>query len=629
MKKTFLLSVALAATCSAFAASPAYVKADKQIFSIGPKAPAPVSIMPTRGDKYIDFTYADEIYGQLSLNGTTPGQTRVYMGFEMTAEDIKNYAGNSVTGFSVYSPTNQDITSNTITEGRFFISSDLTKEDLSQDFSMSKVPYTLNYVDLDSPYTITGEEETLFFGYSIIVKSNINYIPIDYVAAPEYAGIFSTVEDDSFPARDSWMTFAPQYGALCMSIRLEGDNLPENLASIPVVDTLPYLPLSGEGSSLAFMLQNNGANAVSSVEVTASVTGMPDVVQNFDFEPLAYGETTVLALTGLKANTAAFVDFSMKLTKVNGVECEGSEYKATVPAYENGFLKKIVAEDATGTWCGWCPGGIEALEYLKTNYPDRAIAIGVHASQSASYRDPMEISEYLKFVNAFVGGFPNVWYNRTINQTPTQTYDKVCQFVDQVAAFFDFPSYAEVTLEGKSDENGTASVTASAEFSIATTVPHYLSFVVVEDSVGPYMQTNYFPRYKIAMNGWDKKSAKVSTLYNDVARYYDSYPGIKGSLPSSIEANVVNQYSVDLPLSNVKGNKFRVIALITNGKTREIINATQYEMAKDNFSGVEGISIDANSPVEYYNLNGQKISDPSNGIFIRRQGSATTKVVIR
>ncbi len=171
-------------------------------------------------------------------------------------------------------------------------------------------------------------------------------------------------------------------------------------------------------------------------------------------------------------------------------------------------------------------------------------------------------------------------------------------------------------------------MTASTEFSISTTVTHYLSFVIVEDGVGPYYQTNYFPQQKIAMNGWEKQSGKVSMLYDDVARYYDSYPGIKGSVPSSIEANVVNQYSVELPLTRVKGDKFRVIALLTNAKTGEIVNATEYEMEKAGSTAVEGISADDNAPVEYYNLNGQKVSDPSNGIFIRRQGTTTTKVAI-
>ena len=36
-----------------------------------------------------------------------------------------------------------------------------------------------------------------------------------------------------------------------------------------------------------------------------------------------------------------------------------------------------------------------------------------------------------------------------------------------------------------------------------------------------------------------------------------------------------------------------------------------------------------NAPVEYYNLNGQRVSNPANGIFVRKQGSKVEKIVIR
>lgn len=43
-------------------------------------------------------------------------------------------------------------------------------------------------------------------------------------------------------------------------------------------------------------------------------------------------------------------------------------------------------------------------------------------------------------------------------------------------------------------------------------------------------------------------------------------------------------------------------------------------------TGIDGIVADENAPVEYYNLQGIRVENPENGIFIRRQGSNTTKV---
>ena len=40
--------------------------------------------------------------------------------------------------------------------------------------------------------------------------------------------------------------------------------------------------------------------------------------------------------------------------------------------------KRVVFEEAGGTWCPWCPQGIVAMETLEQNYPLTAIPIAVH-----------------------------------------------------------------------------------------------------------------------------------------------------------------------------------------------------------------------------------------------------------
>lgn len=49
----------------------------------------------------------------------------------------------------------------------------------------------------------------------------------------------------------------------------------------------------------------------------------------------------------------------------------------------------------------------------------------------------------------------------------------------------------------------------------------------------------------------------------------------------------------------------------------------------DYVSGVENVTIDSSdAPVEYYNLQGMRVSNPGNGIYIRRQGDNAVKVVL-
>lgn len=45
-------------------------------------------------------------------------------------------------------------------------------------------------------------------------------------------------------------------------------------------------------------------------------------------------------------------------------------------------------------------------------------------------------------------------------------------------------------------------------------------------------------------------------------------------------------------------------------------------------SGIDDIAIDENAPVEYYNLQGVKVENPEHGIFIKRQGAKSVKIVL-
>lgn len=45
------------------------------------------------------------------------------------------------------------------------------------------------------------------------------------------------------------------------------------------------------------------------------------------------------------------------------------------------------------------------------------------------------------------------------------------------------------------------------------------------------------------------------------------------------------------------------------------------------WSGIEGVEIDENAPVEYFNLQGVRVNNPENGLFIMRQGNKVTKVI--
>ena len=57
---------------------------------------------------------------------------------------------------------------------------------------------------------------------------------------------------------------------------------------------------------------------------------------------------------------------------------------------------------------------------------------------------------------------------------------------------------------------------------------------------------------------------------------------------------------------------------------------TKFSLFNTSDSAVDEIlSDDANAPVEYFNLQGQRVANPSEGVFIRRQGSKATKIMVK
>ena len=67
---------------------------------------------------------------------------------------------------------------------------------------------------------------------------------------------------------------------------------------------------------------------------------------------------------------------------------------------------------------------------------------------------------------------------------------------------------------------------------------------------------------------------------------------------------------------------------------QRVVNTLIDRLAGDEKSGIEEIPFEFNSnegdgPVEYFNLQGVKVNNPSSGMFIRRQGNKVSKVIIR
>lgn len=139
---------------------------------------------------------------------------------------------------------------------------------------------------------------------------------------------------------------------------------------------------------------------------------------------------------------------------VNGTEIEGSVYSnATVGTYEvyavymsNGVevttntesfdiiipKKKILVEDYTGTWCGFCPrviGAIQEMDAQVTSH--KVVPIAIHETAN-SFPDPMHFDQIQSLKDAFgINGLPAARINRTSNWNSPYSTSDVTGLVDQ------------------------------------------------------------------------------------------------------------------------------------------------------------------------------------------------------
>ena len=650
MKKSLLFSAALVAAGAAFAAVPGLQKADANAFELGPKAPVMAPKAMTRAMETFEFSYADTPNQALSLNNLKAGDP-VFMLFEMAPEDIKAFAGSKVTDFTVCSPTGNNGAANTITSGRFFYSTDptLATTNYTQEFSLSTQPYASNKVAMDTPYTITGEEECLVFGYCLQVKTNMYYVVVDGMpndAGTGIIGVSSSV--DVMPTQ--FMTFGNLYGALCMSVSLERESFPMfvKFASIPEAICLPQ----GKASSLPVTLSATSDSPIKSVTIEYTLGGERNEFTYSSATPLPAGASRRFSVNldfpAQSKKLKETVEF--KITKVNGLpnEVEGAVVDAKVVVVDEVPVHQTLFEEYTCTKCTWCPRGFAALEYISKNYPDFVIA---------SYHNNLQGADPMTVVSNFpstVSGNPSAFLNRMDEMDPfygDQMYmDLTVPMVGNIIALNEIPTVWNISASHEWESSDILVAKAEVSNMVGYENENYtIAYLLVADGLTgtttSWSQTNGYASYapdasypeelNAFCRGGEYGKSKVSGLvFNDVVVSGDGIHGVEGSLPTSLESEVKANHSMSFDLSKIKAslnidrNKLRVIAAILD-KNGQVLNCAKDEVNDHATSAVDGIESSEDAPVEYYNLSGVKVAQPAGGIFIRRQGAKAEKVIVR
>jgi len=277
-----------------------------------------------------------------------------------------------------------------------------------------------------------------------------------------------------------------------------------------------------------------------------------NTITSFDVDFLYNGTTITENITGVNipSVTGTTVSFISPITltggtnigtatvsNVNGLgqddDPTDDSMNTDVIAIEPTPGKLVIGEEATGTWCGWCPRGSVALNEMDRDYYGYFQGIAVHNG------DPMTNTDYDDGLFSFHGGsFPSAVINREMISPAIDPSDFEQEFMQKIVT----PISATFT--------GIAVASANIiDVEISTTVTSAISgnwtfaCVLVEDSVtgsgGTWYQSNSYSANisLIDVDGVDWMNLPgwvpdAQMIYRHVGReILPSFGG--GSLPSS------------------------------------------------------------------------------------------------
>lgn len=320
----------------------------------------------------------------------------------------------------------------------------------------------------------------------------------------------------------------------------------------------------------------------------------------------------------------------------------------------DGFERVHILEEATSTGCSFCPRGIVTMAYIHDTYPDHVITVAYHMHMGDAV-DPMRSETAAAFTRYYPTGLPYAIIDR-------KTDTRLGSYIDPVEARENIGALCEslagdraiagIVLEAAlTDPGSLAEATAKATVTFADDMTdsemYQLSFLLVEDGVGPYEQDNRGYSHSVYdCDGWEARGRKPSVEHNHVVRELYGFPGIEGSVPAGMKKGESHTFTQSVSLASVEDDTetVRIVALLSDTRTREVINARavdlqlrepaeqpeQPEQPEDPDAAinvVEGVSAPATA---WYSLQGIPLDRPESGtVCIRVDGSKAVKVVVR
>lgn len=313
------------------------------------------------------------------------------------------------------------------------------------------------------------------------------------------------------------------------------------------------------------------------VDLTESITGLNLVSLD------TYEHTFATQLTPVLGNN----DLTVTISNVNGAGDDDPTDDSKVISIDPivpAAGKIVVGEEATGTWCQWCPRGAVYMDLFQEQYSDYWIGIAVHNG------DPMTDVVYDAGIGTMIGGYPSAVVDRGADVDPSAMN---ADFLDRLLT-----EPTGVIMNGATWDpvSRVLDVSVKSTFSQSVTNSYKLACALTEDGVtgtdASYNQSNaYAGGGNGVMGGYESLPSSVPAaqmVYDHVARSIaPSFEGSSIFFPATVNAgeSVISNYSFTLP-ADWDENNMHIVGLLISPDGR-IDNAGSTTIAEAVSNGFE------------------------------------------
>ncbi len=377
---------------------------------------------------------------------------------------------------------------------------------------------TLSIVNQSGLSFSTTYPQGTWFNFRIEIDFNTNHweIFIDNVSQGYFANTENQVASiDIFPV-DQNSPYGAEYFIDDFATSYTSFTAPALNAAVSFVG-YDEGNIAGNNVIAKYRIRNLGQTNITSADVQLDYNGTqlndnltslniaPDTEQEFSFA------TPVTLAAGIN-------DMMVTVSNVNGNGMDDFAGDDTGMAYVNPVVpaagKMVVGEEATGTWCGWCPRGAVYMDMMENKYGQFWAGIAVHNA------DPMVVAAYDAGIGGMINGYPSALVDRGGDIDPSGIENPFMQRLTEAPVAF--------VTNGATYDAGTRElkVSVSYDFQAAASNNYRVICVLTEDGVSGtaagYGQTNYYAGGGNGeMGGYESLPSPVPAsqmVYDHVAR---------------------------------------------------------------------------------------------------------------